>query len=134
QAVSIGITSYSFNPLSILQPTSGNFMYYSHILEGFVAASALYIIVTIKERTLAACQNVHSHHRRVAHQGHPIKKAAYVHTLGRISNHSVSQPPPINPQGHTAEAGETPVCGLSLQYRPNTLLTPIPTTRDRDEQ
>ncbi|KAH9395505.1 hypothetical protein TYRP_020528, partial [Tyrophagus putrescentiae] len=63
QAVSIGITSYSFNPLSILQPTSGNFMYYSHILEGFVAASALYIIVTIKERTLAACQNVHSHHR-----------------------------------------------------------------------
>ncbi len=38
-------------------------MYYSHILEGFVAASALYIIVTIKERTLAACQNVHSHHR-----------------------------------------------------------------------
>ncbi|KAH9389560.1 putative RING-H2 finger protein [Tyrophagus putrescentiae] len=99
QAVSIGITSYSFNPLSILQPTSGNFMYYSHILEGFVAASALYIIVTIKERTLAACQNVHSHHRV------------------QTSNHSVSQPPPTHPQGHIAEAGGTPVCVIKTRQQ-----------------
>ncbi|KAH9393545.1 ATP-binding cassette sub- A member 3, partial [Tyrophagus putrescentiae] len=52
-AVSIGIISYSFNPISILQPTS----------ERFVEANALYNIVTIKESTLVVCQNVHSHHR-----------------------------------------------------------------------
>lgn len=34
---------------------------------------------------------------------------------------------------HKQSNGGTPICGLSLQYRPKTLLTPIPTTSYRDE-